>query len=118
MSIQLPYDLECFLNAKVQSGRFASSDEAIAEAIRLLREQEDREEARVIAGIRQGLDEMHASKGRPADVVFAEIRQEFQLDPGHACSGSLLFANLQCLKLDKNRKDIKNAKVRRRESRC
>jgi antitoxin ParD1/3/4 len=79
MNTQLPKDLEQFVQAKVQSGRFTSSDEAITEAVRLLRQREEAEEARVLDGIRQGLDDMHAGRGRPAEEVFAEIRREFSL---------------------------------------
>jgi antitoxin ParD1/3/4 len=81
MNTQLPKDLEQFVQAKVQSGRFASYDEAIIEAVRLLREREVAEEARVVEGIRQGLDDMYAGRGRPAEEVFAEIRREFSLPP-------------------------------------
>lgn len=81
MNIQLPEDLERYLQAKVQSGRFHSHEEGIAEAVRLLRQREDAEEARVREGIRQGLDDMNAGRGRPADEVFAEIRREFNLSP-------------------------------------
>jgi len=82
MSLHLPDDLERFVNEKVRSGRFVSTQEAIAEAVRLLREQEESEDSRVLDGIRQGLDEMHAGKGRPADEVFDEIRREFGLGTG------------------------------------
>ena len=50
MKTQLPKDLEQFVQAKVQSGRFTSSDEAITEAVRLLRQREEAEEARVLEG--------------------------------------------------------------------
>ena len=39
MNTHLPADLEQFLQAKVRSGRFSSSDEAMAAAVRLLRQQ-------------------------------------------------------------------------------
>lgn len=45
MTIHLPEDLERFVQAKVQSGRFASEDDAISEAVRLLRLAEDRASA-------------------------------------------------------------------------
>jgi antitoxin ParD1/3/4 len=81
MNTQLPKDLEQFVKAKVQSGRFTSSNEAITEAVRLLRQREEAEEARVLEGIRQGLDDMHAGRGRPSEEVFEEIRREFSLPP-------------------------------------
>jgi antitoxin ParD1/3/4 len=79
MITHLPEDLQRFVRDKVQSGRFTSSDEAITEAVRLLQQREEAEEARVLEGIRQGLDDMKAGRGRPAETVFAEIRQEFNL---------------------------------------
>jgi antitoxin ParD1/3/4 len=81
MTFHLPEDLERFVQTKVQSGRFASQDEAITEAVRLLRVQEEAEEARLLAGIQQGIDDMKAGRGRPAEDVFADIRREFNLSP-------------------------------------
>src|ERR1017187_6694738 len=52
MNTHLPADLEQFVQAKVRSGRFSSSDDAMAAAVRLLRQQEEAEEARVLEGIR------------------------------------------------------------------
>ncbi len=81
MSTRLPVDLEQFLQAQVRSGRFRSSDEAIAEAVRLLRQRDETDEARVLEGIGQGLEDMRSGRGRPADEVFEEIRREFNLPP-------------------------------------
>ncbi len=81
MNTQLPEDLERFVRAKVQSGRFSSSDEAIVEGLRLLRQREEAEDVRVLEGIRQGLEDMRAGRGRPAEEVFDEIRLEFRLSP-------------------------------------
>ena len=39
MTINLPDDLERFIRAEVHRGHFASEDDAIAEAVRLLRRQ-------------------------------------------------------------------------------
>jgi Arc/MetJ-type ribon-helix-helix transcriptional regulator len=65
----------------MRSGRFTSADEAIAACVCLLRQQEEAEEARVLEGIRQGLEDMHAGRGRPAEEAFADIRHEFNLLP-------------------------------------
>jgi antitoxin ParD1/3/4 len=81
MIAHLPADLEQFVKAKVRSGRFTSSDEAITEAVRLLRQREEAEEARMIEGVRQGLEDVRAGRGRPAEEVFADIRREFKLPP-------------------------------------
>ncbi len=40
LTIHLPEDLERYLQGEVQSGRFASPDDAVTEAIRLLRQRE------------------------------------------------------------------------------
>ncbi len=79
MNTHLPEDLERFVEAKVRSGRFTSADEAIATGVRLLRQQEEADEARTLDGIRQGLDDMRAGRGRPAGEVFEDIRREFNL---------------------------------------
>jgi Arc/MetJ-type ribon-helix-helix transcriptional regulator len=44
MIIHLPYDLESSILAEVQSGHFASVDEAMAEAARLLLRQRNQDE--------------------------------------------------------------------------
>ena len=81
MNTNLPKDLERFVQAKVRSGRFTSSDEAITEAVRLLQQREEAEETRVLEGIRQGLEDMRVGRGRPAEEVFEDIRREFNLPP-------------------------------------
>jgi len=81
MNTNLPKDLERFVQAKVRSRRFTSSDEAITEAVRLLQQREEAEETRVLEGIRQGLEDMRARRGRPAEEVFEDIRREFNLPP-------------------------------------
>ncbi len=81
MNTNLPKELERFVQAKVRSGRFTSSDEAITEAVCLLRQREEAEETRVLEGIRQGLEDMRAGRGRPAEEVFEDIRSEFNLPP-------------------------------------
>jgi putative addiction module CopG family antidote len=42
MTIQLPEDLESYVQAIVRSGRFASEQEAITEALRLFRQAEEK----------------------------------------------------------------------------
>ncbi len=46
LTVQLPEDLERYVEAEVKGGRFASADEAIAEALRLLRQKERGEASR------------------------------------------------------------------------
>jgi putative addiction module CopG family antidote len=82
MNSRLPADLEQFLQAKVRSGRFTSSDEAISEAVRLLRQREEAEEARVLEGIQQGLEDMRAGRSQPLAEAFADIRRDLNLPHG------------------------------------
>ena len=79
MNAQLPADLEQFVQAKVQSGRFTSSDEAITAAVRLLRQQEEAEDARVLEGITQGLEDVRAGRTQPLAEAFADIRRDLNL---------------------------------------
>ncbi len=79
MNTHLPEDLEQFLHAKVQSGRFASHDEAITAAVRLLRKLEDGEDARALEGIRLGLEDMRAGRTQPLADAFADIRRDLNL---------------------------------------
>ncbi len=81
MTIHLPEHREQFIRDLVQRGRYASEAEVIDHAVRLLQGQEEAERARVLEGIRQGLEDMRAGRGQPADQVFAEIRREFNLAP-------------------------------------
>jgi antitoxin ParD1/3/4 len=81
MTIHLSGERERLVRSFVQGGRFASEDEVIDEALRLLRQREDAEQARVLEGIRHGIEDMKAGRSRPADEVFADIRREFNLSP-------------------------------------
>ena len=78
----LPADFEQFVQAKVRSGRFSSSDEAITVALRLLLQQEEDEEARVLEGIRQDLDDMRAGRTQLLAEAFADIRRGLNLPDG------------------------------------
>ena len=44
MMIRLPEDLENYIHARVQSGRFASDEEAVSEAVRRFRQWEQEQE--------------------------------------------------------------------------
>jgi putative addiction module CopG family antidote len=79
MNTHLPPDLEQFVQAKVRSGRFSSPDEVITAAVRLLREQEEAEEARVLDGIRQRPEDMRAGRTEPLAEAFADIHSDLNL---------------------------------------
>ena len=50
--------------------------------MRLLRQQEEAEEARVLEGIRQGLEDMRAGRTQPLAEAFADIRRDLNLPHG------------------------------------
>ena len=81
MTIHLSGDRERIVRSLMEGGRFASEDEVIDQALRLLRQRQEAEQARVVEGIRQGVEDMNAGRDRPADEVFADIRREFNLSP-------------------------------------
>jgi len=81
LTIHLSGDREQMVRSLMQNGGFSSEDEVIDEALQLLIQRQEREKSRVLEGIRQGLEDMKAGRGRPADEVFDEIRREFNLSP-------------------------------------
>jgi putative addiction module CopG family antidote len=79
IAFDLPEDLQRFVQAKVQSGQFTSSDEAITEAARLLRQRVEAEEARALEGIARSLEDAHAGRAEPLAEAFAYIRARARL---------------------------------------
>ena len=73
MQIELPPELEPFVEQEFATGRYASREEVVVQAIRWLREE--RQEA--ISGIKQGLDDVAAGRTQPVSEAFADIRREF-----------------------------------------
>ena len=78
MPIQLSVEREELVRSLVKRGRYATADEVVDAALLLLARSEDIEQARVLEGLRQGIADRDAGRGRPADDVFADIRREFQ----------------------------------------
>lgn len=54
MNVSLTPQLERFINEQVESGRYRSASEVVREAVRLLKDQHDRREAKIEA-IRKAL---------------------------------------------------------------
>ena len=53
----------------------------VQDAVSYQKLRELAEEAKTLEGIRKGLADMKAGRGRPADEVLAEIGREFGLEP-------------------------------------
>ena len=79
MDTMIPERWEPFLRAQVESGRFGSQAEVLDEALNLLKEREDAEKARDLAGIRRGLEDMRAGRTEPIADAFDSIRRELGL---------------------------------------
>lgn len=80
MNVSLTPELEQFVQAKVQSGRYNSASEVVREALRLL---EDHEKARAaqLAEFNQELGRRLASLDRGESVDPAEVRTRLQRKP-------------------------------------
>ena len=77
MNVSLTPDLERFVQAKVESGRYNSASEVVREALRLL---EDQEEARAaqLAEFNQELGRRLASLDRGESADSAEVRSRLK----------------------------------------
>ena len=71
-----------FIRAQLQSGRYASEDEVLDEALELLRRREDAEMAHDLEGIRRGLEDMRAGRTQPLEDAVDDIRRELDLPAG------------------------------------
>ena len=89
MTINLPEDLERFLRAEVHRGHFASEEDAIAEAVRLLRRQLSQSIATaapaaappdpVLGALRDAADELDEIV---TDAMKHREQQPWRLSPG------------------------------------
>jgi Arc/MetJ-type ribon-helix-helix transcriptional regulator len=78
MPIEIPGDLQSFVDQQVKLGSFESEQQVVAAALQLLKA--DREEA--VQGIRAGLSDAAAGRLQPVGEAFADLRCEFKLrDP-------------------------------------
>jgi putative addiction module CopG family antidote len=77
MTIHLSDDRQQFVRSLVQGGKFASEDEVIAEALRLLQERHEQaiQADDDLAATRRSLAEADAGLGRPASEMLAEMKQ-------------------------------------------
>ena len=69
MNVNLPPDQQALIDQLVAAGRFASTDEAIREGVRLLVSQE-----KVRAEIQIGIDQADRGELTDHDSVFAKLR--------------------------------------------
>jgi putative addiction module CopG family antidote len=73
MQVDIPSDLESFVDQEFATGRYGSREEVIIQALQWLRD----ERQQAIAGIRQGLEDAAAGRVEPLADAFDDIRREF-----------------------------------------
>ena len=73
MQINLPPELEPFVEQEFATGRYASREEILVQALRWLSE----ERRAAVAGIKEGLDDVVAGRTQTVQDAFADIRKEF-----------------------------------------
>ena len=70
MEIHIPAELEPFVEQEFATGRYATREEVVVQAVRWL--QEERQSA--VEGIKQGLDDAAAGRTQPLGEAFDDIR--------------------------------------------
>lgn len=71
MSLQIPADLQAFVNRELRTGRYGSEQELVSEALRML----ERERQEALAGVLEGIADVEAGRVVPLREVFDEIRR-------------------------------------------
>ena len=78
-NVNLTEELDRFVLAKVESGRYENASEVVRAALRSLEREEQRHEAK-LAALRTAIDEGDAS-GVAEGNVFERVRQKLNLPP-------------------------------------
>jgi putative addiction module CopG family antidote len=71
MSIEIPPDLQAFVERELRTGRYGSEQDLVCEALRML----ERERVEAVAGILAGWADVEAGRVQPLDEAFAELRR-------------------------------------------
>ena len=77
MQVHLSREQEAWLRAQVAAGRFSTLDEAVAQAIDILKNEED-DLAWAKPHVGEGLAELDAGQGIPADEVFGRLEDRLR----------------------------------------
>ena len=72
---QFPPDVDAFVRSELDQKHYASRDDLLVDAVRLL--QQEREAA--IVGIQRGIDSIQRGEGIPLDEAFESLRKKHNL---------------------------------------
>ena len=73
MQVDIPSDLESFVDQEFATGSYGSREEVLIQALQWLRD----ERQQAVAGIRQGLDDAAGGRVESLADAFNDIRSEF-----------------------------------------
>jgi antitoxin ParD1/3/4 len=73
MNVSLGETLEEFIREKVTQGEYGSNSEVVREGLRLLKRREEQWKAEIAAKIEEGMAQLKAGKGIPAEKAWAEL---------------------------------------------
>jgi antitoxin ParD1/3/4 len=79
MNVSLTPELEALVAEKVESGRYTSASEVIREALRLLEEQDQLRQKRLLEvkrKIDRGLEQLERGEGIPGDQARSRLRRD------------------------------------------
>jgi Arc/MetJ-type ribon-helix-helix transcriptional regulator len=83
MSYAFPPDLQTLFQEQMSAGNYQSADDLLRDALKALSEQRqiliEEEDPVTIEGIRRGLADMEAGRGRPLEEFEAEFRAKWNM---------------------------------------
>ena len=75
MQIELPPDLEPFVEQEFLTGSYSTREEVIIQAVIWLRD----ERSQALKGIQEGIRDMHAGRVQSVSDAFSNLQREFGL---------------------------------------
>lgn len=82
MNVSLTPELEQVISSKVKNGFYTSASEVVREALRLLQQRDETQEAKLSAlriEIQKGISELEAGHYRNGDEVMSDIGERLKL---------------------------------------
>ena len=72
-------EFEKFVEEKLQSGRYDGVQEVVAEALKLLRQRDERENENIREALRRAREQSERGEGKPAREVFERFRAIYDI---------------------------------------